>query len=411
MQPIRKQRAWHALEVSFFVHVAGGTQFAIMRADSAAAWVSGMSNRILIAETFYDDYLQDYYSRNPSVAELPYAEQLAHLLAERFSSGDSYVSGLRAQGWDADMVVLNARPLQRRWAHEQGLAIADPEREQGGSVKRKWDSEIFIAQVRALHPDVLYLQELSVARDDVIEAAKPFTRLVVGQIACSIPPGRTFHYHDLMLSSFEPIVEYFRASGKASELFRLAFDSAALPHVCNEPQRYQVTFVGGLSPVHEERIALLEHLCQNVPIDIFGYGAETLPDHSPIHEHHRGAAWGTDAYRAMAASAITINCHGTIAVPGYPNMDFANNSRLFEATGVGTMLLTDWKNDLDDIFTSGKEVAAYKCPDECLEKIGYFLAHGDERRTIARAGQRRTLKEHTYSNRMQWLSDRLGDHL
>jgi len=363
-----------------------------------------MSYRILVAETFYDRYLEDYYRRNPAVVELPYAEQLAHLTAERFSSGDAYVTGLRAQGCDANMVILNARPLQRRWAREQGLAVA------GHSCK--WDPDVFIAQVKALRPDVVYVQELSVAGDEVIELVKRFTRLVVGQVACSLPASRTFAHYDLILSSWKPIVEYFLAHGKAAELFRLAFDSAVLPHLSDQPPKYDVTFVGGLSGVHAERIALLEYLCtEEVPLDIFGYGSDTLGHDSPIHERHGGAAWGMDVYREMAASAITINCHGTIEVPGCADAGFANDLRLFEATGVGTMLLTDWKQDLNELFIPGTEVATYKDPEECVRRIEYYLAHPDERGSIARAGQRRTLGEHTYAHRMQWLAETLGAYV
>ena len=362
-----------------------------------------MSYRILIAETFYEQYLEDYYRRNPNVVELPYDEQHAHLVAERFGSGDSYVAGLRAQGCEASTVVLNARPLQRRWAHEQGLDIPDG--------PGKWDADVFIAQVRAMRPDVVYMQEISVAGDDVIESIKPFTRLVVGQIACSLPPRRTFRSHDLILSSFRPIVEYFRARGQPSEPFRLAFDSGVLPQVADQARRYDVTFVGGLSSVHAERIGLLEYLAGNTAIDIFGYGSETLPDDSAIHKCHRGQSWGIHTFRTMAASAITINCHGTIAVPGGASTNLANNLRLFEATGVGAMLLTDWKEDLGELFAPGTEVVTYRHPHECLEKVRHYLAHDGERLAIARAGQRRALGEHTYEHRMQELVDLLGPYL
>jgi spore maturation protein CgeB len=77
--------------------------------------------------------------------------------------------------------------------------------------------------------------------------------------------------------------------------------------------------------------------------------------------------------------------------------------RLFEATGVGTMLLTDQKDNLHEMFDLGKEVAVYRSPEEGLEKIRYYLSHDAEREAIARAGQKRTLRDHTYAVRMQEL--------
>jgi len=35
------------------------------------------------------------------------------------------------------------------------------------------------------------------------------------------------------------------------------------------------------------------------------------------------------------------------------------------------------------------------------EKIDYYLEHDKEREKIARAGQRRTLRDHTYKNRVK----------
>jgi spore maturation protein CgeB len=117
-----------------------------------------------------------------------------------------------------------------------------------------------------------------------------------------------------------------------------------------------------------------------------------------------GSAWGADMYRVLFSSKLTLNYH--IDVAG----DHANNMRLFEATGVGTLLLTDWKKDLSGLFESGKEVAAYRTPEECAELIEYYLEHEDERSAIARAGQERTLREHTYYHRMQTLVEILQSY-
>jgi spore maturation protein CgeB len=85
--------------------------------------------------------------------------------------------------------------------------------------------------------------------------------------------------------------------------------------------------------------------------------------------------------------------------------------RLFEATGVGAFLLTDWKQNLGDMFDVGKELVAYRSSEECAELIDYYLAHDKEREAIARAGQARTLAEHTYLHRMQEFMRLLEQHV
>ena len=98
---------------------------------------------------------------------------------------------------------------------------------------------------------------------------------------------------------------------------------------------------------------------------------------------------------------MTLNIHIDIAE------DFAGNMRLFEATGVGTLLITDWKKNLHDMFEPGKEVIAYRTPAECADLVEYYMEHEDECREIGRAGQKRTLREHTYYQRMEELVERV----
>ena len=109
-------------------------------------------------------------------------------------------------------------------------------------------------------------------------------------------------------------------------------------------------------------------------------------------------------YQILRNSKITLNHHGDIA-------PYANNARLYEATGVGTLLITDWKRNLHEMFEPDKEMVAYRSPEECIELVQYYLEHDDEREAIAHAGQERTLREHTYYRRMQELVDILERYI
>ncbi len=87
------------------------------------------------------------------------------------------------------------------------------------------------------------------------------------------------------------------------------------------------------------------------------------------------------------------------------SVNSASNMRLFEATGVGSCLVTDWKANLNRLFEPDREIVTYESADECAEKVKWLLAHPEERRTIALAGQRRTLKDHSYMQRRVQLDD------
>jgi spore maturation protein CgeB len=354
-----------------------------------------MTMRILVADTYYDGFLNDYHRAHPELADWSYADRHAHLMAQRFGTGDAYAVELRRLGCEVETVVLNAGPLQRQWALEHDVAA--------GSCDQRWHGEVFAAQVRAFRPDVLYMQEQSIAGDTALQRVKPDTGAIVGQIACSLPPERTFQHHDLIVSSWPPIVEHFRTAGKPAEGLRLGFDADALSDIADVQIAHDVTFVGGLSPVHTDRIALLEELCKRVPINIFGHGVETLPSDSIIRRHHRGSAWGLDLYRTLAASRCTVNVHGSISIAGQITTHLANNARLYEATGAGPLLITDEKTNLSDLFDVEREIVTFRTPDECVERIRYYLDHEAERNRIAHNGQRRTLAQHTYADRMREL--------
>jgi hypothetical protein len=232
---------------------------------------------------------------------------------------------------------------------------------------------------------------------------------LVGQIASPLPKGEGFGCYDLVVSSLPNFVNHFRRLGIPSELNRLAFEPRVLERLDEDENANNsettVSFVGSLSPAHEARVRLLEHLCQRLPVEIWGQGIESLPMSSPIHKRFMGKAWGIEMYRILHRSKIALNHH--IDISG----EYANNCRLYEATGVGTLLITDWKENLEEMFEPGKEVITYRTAEECAEWIQYFLEHEDERKTIADAGQQRTLREHSYYQRMQELENIVRKYL
>jgi hypothetical protein len=108
----------------------------------------------------------------------------------------------------------------------------------------------------------------------------------------------------------------------------------------------------------------LEHICSMSPVQVWSAHVAHLPPSSFIRRSYVGPAWGKEMYQVLRNSRLTLNHHGDIS-------SFANNLRLFEATGVGTLLITDWKENLSEMFDIGKEVIAYRTPEECAELIRY----------------------------------------
>jgi spore maturation protein CgeB len=98
-------------------------------------------------------------------------------------------------------------------------------------------------------------------------------------------------------------------------------------------------------------------------------------------------------YEALQRSQLTFNMHTDLVTGTVGNM------RMFDATGVGTCMLVEHGTNIGDLFIPDQEVVTYSSLGECVEKARWLLNRPAEREAIARAGQRRTLSEHTFGNR------------
>jgi len=357
--------------------------------------------KILIVETYYPAFLRSFYSERPGLERRPYAEQWRALMDQCFGVADFYSTNLVRLGCEATEVVANAQALQLCWAREHGLALGyrvTRRRGPGGIpvpwVSKSWIYPVLRAQIQAFRPDIVHIQDPAGTDPAFLRDIRPHARRITGQIASPYPSRADFRGYDLMLSSMPHFVETFRKAGIRSELFHLGFEHTVLRRLRPAAPR-DVVFVGSLSRLHKERIQFFETLARRRPVEWFGHGVEQIARGSPLRACYRGPAWGLAMYEALAGARIALNHH--IDVAGR----YANNMRLYEATGVGALLLTDWKENLPRLFEPGKEVAAYRTVEECLDLMEQYLAREDERAAVAKAGQARTLRDHTYEQRMR----------
>jgi len=359
-------------------------------------------------DSYYSGVLSKFYSENPLIEDEPFNVHRQALMDMMFGTADFHSTNLRLLGDEAEEIIANDDKLQLKWVRENGVKVFH----YGGIIDKiahrlgiNWRYKIVEEQIKRIKPDVLYVQELNIFTNVFLKYLKRYVRLLVGQVACLVSPRRDFSAYDLMISSLPHYVDRFREKGIDSEYLLLAFEQRILEHLAGNDESYNVSFVGGYSKAHQEGSELFEDLCSNTKVDFWGYGVKNLLETSPILSNYHGQAWGMDMYNILHNSKISLNRHISCA------KDYANNMRLFEATGAGSCLLTDLKSNLGHIFDIDKEVIAYKNKDELLEKTRYLLSHDEERNAIAKAGQKRTLAEHTYKHRMEELVEILRRYM
>lgn len=363
--------------------------------------------------THYPEYARRFYADRPGLAERPYTEQYAALAADCFGWADFWAQAMTRAGHAATETLANVEPLQKRWAMENDVA-AGPD----------WLEAVALAQINAFQPDVVFVSDFATLQGPFLRRLRracPSVRLLIGWCGAPAKNQEVFGEYDLVLSNIPGVVERFRAGGVPSQHLRHAFGPEVLGRLGAEARPTAAfAFLGSVvlgDGGHHGRAQLLQTLSTATPLEIWANVSrsrrarlvERLGAVLPqlVYERLPGApllaatkAWrsrpplfGLAMYGQMRASKVCLNSHIDLSHQS------ASNMRLFEATGVGACLLTDWKSDLATVFEPDREVVTYRSAAECVDKALYLLEHEDECRDIAAAGQRRTLRDHTFDQR------------
>jgi spore maturation protein CgeB len=379
--------------------------------------------RVLILNCDYPGFLTSWYRADRDLSNAPYEDQLTARNRSLFAVADSFSRHLAQLGITAHDVHANNTFLQLAWAREHRNGSRSPIDVQklrarllhhvtgsGDRLQRPcpWqiDYSILSRQVDHYRPDVLLIMDMNAVSGEFLERVRPSIRVIAGQHAATPLKSATLRFYDVVLSHYGPLLDRLRRLGVRAEGFDLGFDPRVLERVdVQKRETYSVTFVGSLFPIHRSRLRFLETVAAQLSeLRIWTPDKELIPRNSILRGRWAGRAWGAEMFDVLSRSAVTLNHHGDIE-------PYASNMRLFEATGVGTLLVTDALPNLETLFEVGREVVAYRTPEDCAEQVMHFLANADERRMVASAGQMRTLSQYTYAHRARQLAQRMEQWL
>jgi len=339
-------------------------------------------------------YFDNFYDRHPDLENKRYAEQFNALMQDNHIWADHISRHLSALGVDAHEILFNAEKLQQSWAQENGVQAEG--------------AQLLVEQLKRLKPDVVFLnisyplfaEMVSLVRDNV-----PNVKVVYGNIGVGFEREHFSHFKalDFVITNESGLHSRLLEAGATPYHMYHAFEHSLLPRIkrLGALEHSKILFAGGMvlsNGYHLKRSRLLASLVDNNinltirsnPVEAKGAIPKQLADriHPPV--------FGINMYRALFGADIAINVH----IDALPN---ASNIRLFEATGAGTCLVTDRIPKLDDLFEAEREVVTYSSPEECAEKVRWLLDHPEERKAIAAAGQKRTLKDHRLKDRVEKL--------
>lgn len=86
--------------------------------------------------------------------------------------------------------------------------------------------------------------------------------------------------------------------------------------------------------------------------------------------------------------------------------------RCFEIPAAGPLMISQYSDDLNNLFTDGVEAVYFKTSDELMIKIQYFLENESERLQIAMNGRKRLIYDsHEVSNRVDYIINKINFYI
>ncbi len=158
----------------------------------------------------------------------------------------------------------------------------------------------------------------------------------------------------------------------------------------NELQYDADYYISGFfrSLAHKERVKILNELAKKFKVDIYTYGNTDELKNINIHEPVNNYLIAPKIFRL---SKININITTHNIRTGVP-------LRVFDIMGARGFVLSNYQEEMDELFVPDKEIVYFKTLDELMEKTQYYLAHEEKRQQIALNGYNRVKKDYNYQN-------------
>ncbi|MDE6744356.1 MAG: glycosyltransferase [Lachnospiraceae bacterium] len=151
-------------------------------------------------------------------------------------------------------------------------------------------------------------------------------------------------------------------------------------------------FIGMHAAVVERR-RLLSMLSENHAVDLYTFSDTS---HLPKVHNRGGAKTLTEMPLIFHQSRINLNMTIRPIQTGL-------SLRIFDILGCGGFLLTNYQQELGELYEIGKDVEVFTSKEELADKAAYYLTHDEERQKIARNGYEKTRALHTYETRISQM--------
>jgi spore maturation protein CgeB len=395
--------------------------------------------KIAILTYLYPEMIDYLYKLFPGLHEQNHIDQKRLI--------DNHIS-IWASGWEKALKEQNIPVLTistniplflRKWAEENNFSSSDK-------------VQIIIEMLKKFLPDVLFYDLYDSDLLKQIKACLPSIKLIALWKGSPPVDMEIFKHVDLTISCAPEEVRHLRELGIKAEHLHHAFNKNILDNQKLTDKQYDVIFIGQIFKsigFHINRDLVLNKLVKELNLNIFSRAYDLSVHDFAFHfskkviltllfpfylsankisgkyksqleksltypitpysihlkKYLKAPVYGKIMYDVIKAAKVVLNIHADSS-PVY-----ASNMRLFETTGIGSCLLTDWKTNINELFKEDTEVVTFRSEQDCVDKAKWLLSHDEERNKIALAGQQRVFSSHLYEHRLPEFLDIIKKHL
>ena len=161
--------------------------------------------------------------------------------------------------------------------------------------------------------------------------------------------------------------------------------------VSDDPKRYELLFIGGTGG--RTRQIIEDVLPTEHDLAVYGGGWSQILDKTIYRGKYMPNDQLADAY--ADAAVVLADSWEDMRDNGFiPN-------RIYDALAAGAFIITDAVAGIEEEFKDC--LMTYHGKEDLKQKIDHYLDHGDERREMARRGQKKVLLEDTFDRRIETI--------
>ncbi len=159
-------------------------------------------------------------------------------------------------------------------------------------------------------------------------------------------------------------------------------------------EHYRKSDIDIISDIMRKRVTMFDRIrTMHILGEKFNVDLYCEKDHPELPVKYKGVVANKELPALMNSSKVNLNISLRSIRKGIP-------LRVMQILGSGGFCLTDYKEDMDELFEDGRDIAWFNYEEEMIEKCDYYLKHDNERCKIAQSGQATAIKKLSFEKLM-----------